>query len=300
MDSSTKQKFEAYSMQLRAAIDEVAEKGDEESLLNTISSSINNITSQLSHVSAPHHDEVEVHIHNLWYACIQAAKSMDAGGYLQDALLRQIQTVKTLTPLQPPSNRGSTEPAFSDGYTAWSSLPLFAQDLINEFTSRYYKRGLYSFEQHRNLAGFLGRLVSVGIYDGPALCMLSLFRETLEVSRPLAANPDSKEIPLDELLPALGQLIGDSGFGISTLVTNCPVVLIVSYPELSSLGELASRSGGIPSSGYSPERWRFWIQRLEELSKSGVAQIEHDAKLFHDWMIGEQDTTGLPHIMTTK
>ncbi|KAK7216266.1 hypothetical protein V2G26_004269 [Clonostachys chloroleuca] len=190
-------------MQWRADIDRVVKEGHEETLLDTVSSSIGVTTGHFTHVPDPHPGYVEHRLHELWYACIQAAKNFDSGGYLQDGLLRQLLLAKALGPLQPPANR-TVGVTFSGGHTIWSGLPLFAQDLGDEFISRYYERTFYTSDQRENLYGFLGRLLSVGHYDGPALCMLSLFRETLEVSRPPVVHQVSTEIPLDELLPALG------------------------------------------------------------------------------------------------
>jgi hypothetical protein len=111
---------------------------------------------------------------------------------------------------------------------------------IGQFTSHYYERIFYTSGQRENLAGFVGRLLSVGHYDGPAFCMLSLFRETLEVSRPLVVDQDSTEIPLDELLPALGKMLGNAGYSLSILSSNRSTApLPRDYAGLSGLGELA-------------------------------------------------------------
>uniref|UniRef100_A0A8H7N5H2 Uncharacterized protein n=1 Tax=Bionectria ochroleuca TaxID=29856 RepID=A0A8H7N5H2_BIOOC len=144
------------------------------------------------------------------------------------------------------------------------------------------------------MAGLIARLLAAGFYDGPGLCALSLFRETLETSRPLVTDADSKETPetllsLEDLLEHLTELCQNSGYGLAILSSSQTSAATMSmiktnaanYPHLSNLGDLALQAGTTTDSsptGYSPQRWGFWVQRLTELTQCGVESIEREAK----------------------
>jgi hypothetical protein len=53
--------------------------------------------------------------------------------------------------------------------------------------------------------------------------------------------------------------------------------------HMSGLGELAVQSG-LSSPGFSPSRWRFWIQRLEELAGCELDGIAGSAEACLDNM----------------
>uniref|UniRef100_A0A8H7N6W4 Uncharacterized protein n=1 Tax=Bionectria ochroleuca TaxID=29856 RepID=A0A8H7N6W4_BIOOC len=233
-------------------------------------------------------------LHDLWYTCIQAAKNITSGEEKQDTLIRPLLAAKALGPLRQPSptsdsgngdcsNVDGVSTSYLEGYSIWSSLPLLNSDLIEEFTNRYYQKSHYDEDQRANMAGFLGRLVSTGIYDGPDLCTLSLFRETLEVSRPLVADEDADQVSLEDLTGALEELAQNSIFGLAVLASrnyrdHSSSIDPENYLHLSSIGELAAQAGGIPSVWYSIERWDFWIQRLEELSNCGNEKIQSNVE----------------------
>lgn len=53
---------------------------------------------------------------------------------------------------------------------------------------------------------------------------------------------------------------------------------------MSGLGELAIQSGLVSSPGFSPERWRLWIQRLEELARCEFEGIAGSAEVCLNYM----------------
>jgi hypothetical protein len=269
------------------------QRGEEEYLRFTFLSAIQSITGHYT-ITPPNLTDLEMGLHDLWYTCIQAAKNITSGEEKQDTLIRPLLAAKALGPLRQPSptsdsgngdcsNVDGVSTSYLEGYSIWSSLPLLNSDLIEEFTNRYYQKSHYDEDQRANMAGFLGRLVSTGIYDGPDLCTLSLFRETLEVSRPLVADEDADQVSLEDLTGALEELAQNSIFGLAVLASrnyrdHSSGIDPENYLHLSSIGELAAQAGGIPSVGYSIERWDFWIQRLEELSNCGNEKIQSNVE----------------------
>ncbi|KAK7226377.1 hypothetical protein V2G26_014380 [Clonostachys chloroleuca] len=144
---------------------------------------------------------------------------------------------------------------FSDGNTFWTGLPLLSMCLTDEFAKRYYEKD-YSKEQREKMAGLIGRLLAAGFYDGPALCALSLFRETFGLALLSSSQTSEATARIIKTIPA-------------------------DNPHLSSLGELALQSGTItdfPPTGYSSLRWSFWVQPLTELARCGIKSIEYTAK----------------------
>ncbi|CAI6100938.1 hypothetical protein V2G26_021493 [Clonostachys chloroleuca] len=283
--ASSAQNIDPFSKHVRETTDKMVAEGHPERIVGDVHSLIRAVTKHFNLVPDSIVKSLPLYLHDIWYKCIQAGKNITAWSESQDVLVCHLVAVRNLGSPPPPagSTKGNT---LSDGRIFWSDLPLFAQDLVEEFTSRFYQKGSYNSEQYQNMGAFLGRLVSVGIYDGPALCTLSLFRETLEVPRSLNIDPESGEIPLDHLLFALSSLISHSGWSLPILASNHPSAPATddSHPDLSGLGELAIKAGNIPSSGYSPQRWAFWMERLQELSQCGDGEVQSRAEDCRDSM----------------
>ncbi|KND86402.1 hypothetical protein TOPH_08957 [Tolypocladium ophioglossoides CBS 100239] len=290
-DAEALRNYQAYSRVSNAQIDQEARSGDEHTLDVTLQSHIPVLTFRYINTTIPL-AVIEAEIHDLWYTVIQAAKYWNAANAKHDTLVRYIQNARARGTLTRPlatieadgdSNSGSDRLDVilcSDGGKFWSDLPLLGQDLVDEWTERYYRVDYCDNHDLRsNLAAFIGRLVSVGIYRGPAACVLSLFRETLETPRPLVSTTaadtvtgtDGKTkdsvLSVQSLIHALQQML-DYAEGSIIALSNDGVGIAdtMSVPHMSSLSELAIQSG-LPSPGFSPSRWRFWIQRLEELAR---------------------------------
>jgi hypothetical protein len=246
---------------------------------------------------------IEAEIHHLWYIVIKAAKYWDAANPKQDTLVRYLLSARargTLTrPLVtadasgPEANGGDRQEVItcSDGGMFWSDLPLLGQDLMEEWNQRFYTADYNGENSLRsNLAAFVGRLVSVGIWKGPAACALSLFQETLETPRPLVSTADAKDsgkdtiIPIKSLLLALKQMLCHSQ-GVIVDLSNKSIEIAVSslWPDVSGLGELAAQSG-LTSPGYNPDRWCFWIKRLKELTNCEYSDVVDSAECCLDVM----------------
>ncbi|CAI6101404.1 unnamed protein product [Clonostachys chloroleuca] len=164
---------------------------------------------------------IELHLSDVWDACIMAGKHIRGRTSEPNTVVVALAGLKTSGPLQRLSQRYSPSQTlsahnadqsitFSDGRTFWPELPLFALTLIDEFMQHFHQPN-YGAEFSFNLATFVGRLVSVGIFDGPAICILSLFREALETPQPLTTTVDIDDVTrmqsFEDRLHTLGQAI---------------------------------------------------------------------------------------------
>ncbi|CAI6095697.1 unnamed protein product [Clonostachys chloroleuca] len=296
------QNWSMWSETFRNSIDDEAQFTDNHEsnycrIIPIISQHIHFVTREYAARPYPLSD-IEVHLHDIWYACIQAGRHIWGSRAEPDTLVVALASLKVSGPLLRPSQRlpdsgdANESVTFSDNREFWSDLPLFAVSLIDEFTHRFHQPD-YGAGYCFNLATFVGRLLSVGIFDGPGICVLSLFREALEVSHPLSeTDEDAEQIEasaanrapsFEDRLYTLRRTIHFAKTSLVILVSNRATTDKVDYtdfPQLSSLGELTLKAGIDPSStlGYSRERWSFWIQRLEELQKSEVENIQIQAR----------------------
>lgn len=287
----------------KAILDEEAQKGNENTLDFTVSSHIPVLSFRYTgtHIDL---SAVEAEIHGFWYTVIQGARYWSPDNRKHDTLVRLILSAKakgTLT--RPPLSAAIGQDALassgrqdiatcSDGNRLWSDLPFLEQDLVQEWTERLYQMDYAdSHKQHVNLASFVARLLSVGIEKGPAICVLSLFRETLETVRPLSTSSTDKILSVQHLIEALAQLIE---YGCDSVIelSNHPKPLTFHglSPDVLDLGELAVQSNrAIPTSGFSVERWNFWIARLNELALCENKEVaKHAAECLNSikWITG--------------
>lgn len=285
-------------------IDQEAERGNTHTLDLTVQSHIPVLTFRYVHTTRPS-SLMEAELHHLWYTVLKAAERWDVANPKQDTLIRYILGAKargTLTrPLVTVGDDGANEGEddrleavpCSDGRMFWSGLPFLGQDLIKEWNRCFCAAEARGETDVRcNLAAFVGRLISVGIWHGPAACALILFREALETPRGLIPEtPDyndqgreSKALSVQTLVIALQQMLYYTQGNVIYLGnTNLHVEEAGLSPEDSRLGEIAVRSG-ITSTGWNPPRWRFWLRRLEELSKCESPEIADSAECCLDVM----------------
>ncbi|RGP78941.1 hypothetical protein FLONG3_2846 [Fusarium longipes] len=286
----------------RGHIDEEAQRGNCHTLDVTVQSHIPVLTFRYVRTTIPM-PLIEAEIHHFWNTVIKAAKHWDASNPKHDTLVRYLLSARSMGTLKrpQPTLEGETPEAnqsdqqeiiiCSDGSKFWSDLPFLSQDLVEEWTQRFYTAE-YDGENNlrSNLASFVGRLISVGVWNGPAVCALSLFRETLETSRPvvqaLDASSSQKEtnFNVQTLLCALQQMLYYSEERIIDLSNNSHNIADSTVAQdISGLGELAVQSG-LSSSGYYPDRWHFWVQRLENLAKSELSGASDSAECCLDVM----------------
>ncbi|CAH0016807.1 unnamed protein product [Clonostachys rhizophaga] len=262
--------------------------------------------------------ELEHSLGRLWYACIQGATHVPSAGHQQRSIVCCVLAARASGPLQykpPPLEETSDKTAkegdivtFSDGRTFFPDLPLFSACLVKEFTGNFYQ---LSMIQQVNLATFVGRLIGVGVYDGPALCALSLFRAVLEDPRPLQTSSADAEseapAPVGDLLVSLCGLIESSGVSFAVLSSRNlrathAAESFSDFPHLAGPGELAMKPGSTPPfpSGYSPERWAFWAQRLRELEKCGFEDVKGMAGACLEVMYRAESNTNLLGLLADR
>ncbi|CAH0049052.1 unnamed protein product [Clonostachys solani] len=225
----------------------------------------------------------ELRLHEIWYQVIQVFKHTDECHEAQQRLVLSLVALRETgyLPLPPLGDGSPRSDSFSDGRRLWPEFPLFSPALIEEYTTRYWDKSHYDDVQRENMAAAIGRLLSIGIYDGPALVALSLFREVLETDRPLlpaSADTDGQqEVPIsvEQGIKFASNVSGYAENGLILLASNrcgaatsVPHLNYADFPDLSAPGELAIKSGLVSSDlrGYSPGRWAFWKKRVEELS----------------------------------
>lgn len=283
-------------------IDHEAEKGDSHTLDETVQSHVPVLTFRYVHTTRPS-SQLEAEIRHLWHTVIEAAKNWDAANPKQDTLVRYVLSARARGRLTRPlkdidgddpidDERLDATP-FSDGNLFWSDLPHLGRSMMEEWAHQFHTANRdHEDNLRQNLAAFVGRLMSVGIWDGSAACALSLFRETLETQRPLTLlqvpdivkNETETGLPTQSLISALLQMLYYSEGSIVDPSNNSgQSVRDLLSPETSELGELAMQSG-LSSPGFNPDRWRFWIQRLEALTKCEVLSVAEKAESCLDVM----------------
>lgn len=203
-------------------------------------------------------------MHDLWYMVAQTAKITDADDAGQDQLVTLILYARECGTISRKVLGHFEEMRTSDGLV-WTDLPYLVLDL-QEF-------GLKSTEltatHRRNFAAFTARLTALGIADLSSYA-LWLFRETLEVNRPMVQSEKGEALPTAELLPACLAWLQYASHKLLRLSFEnyCPATSDhASLGEnMASLGELTDGSG-IERAGFSIIRWVFWRQMIVELTQ---------------------------------
>ncbi|KJZ71377.1 hypothetical protein HIM_09218 [Hirsutella minnesotensis 3608] len=278
-ESEALENYKRFSIARNEQIDQEAQTGDKHTLDVTVQSHVPVLTHRFTSTSIPL-VLIEAELHNFWYTVTQAAKHWTAANPKHDTLVRLILSARARGSLGR-TLESAESISFSDGGKLWSDLPLLGNNLADEWTNRYYRLD-YDADGHDrrvNLASFVGRLVSVGLYSVTCVPVLSLFRETLEISRCLVStSAAAADLPVVSLVQALGQLLCYSEGAAVVLCAGAGNGSMYILPsDVSALGELALQSGLVASPGFSTERWQFWVQRLEELSRCEVQVVAQSA-----------------------
>lgn len=226
----------------------------------------------------------ELDMHELWYWVAQAARYIAADHPAQDRLVAQVQHARAMGNLSCKNEAGEEEVATTSDGNIWSDVPF----LVEEVQSAWKASGTIPSVERHNLSAFVARLASVGVRD-PDLGVVALWvlRETLETDRPLTSslsgsNNENKQASIADLLPAANAWFLYCGYKIESLS-----IQTQDYDSDVETGELARRANITPSSGFSVARWKFWRDRLEEISHcedQEVAQLaERMRKTMKTW-----------------
>lgn len=197
----------------------------------------------------------------LWHMFLQVAQIVDADDTLQDKLVTLLlwtkefdQHCKSLHP-----NTGSSPPS-------WDSYG-FAQCLQREW-NQLLTTGATS--QQRNLAAFSAKSLAIGVSpDVLGLIALSYLREALETDNEVTAAAQ---------LPAAVVWIDhcrDKLLAFSAAGRFRDAQYQVAHP--AAPGVLAEKAN-VTLRGYSLERWLFWRQRLQRLSRNADITVVKSAR----------------------
>ncbi|KAM0744880.1 hypothetical protein ACQRIT_000264 [Beauveria bassiana] len=274
--------FHNYASLTDELIDQETELGDDNTLDVTVESHISALTIRYIATDEPL-SVVEAELHHFWRTAIQGARHWKPENRKHDTLIRLILQARARGTLTRPlssvsggqealSSNNRRNVVFSDGSRLWSDLPFLGTDLVQEWLDRFSQLDYANHNNQRvNLSSFVGRLLSVGIYNGPATCLLSLFRETLETDRPLKSD---EKVSVNHLIHALAAFLRYADNSAISLSNGSEAPNVGTLPQsAASLGELARQSGTINVPGFSVERWKFWMSRLEELANCGEESV---------------------------
>lgn len=252
---------------------------------------IRNITSRYVNYSNQPISLFERDIHDLWYLLVETAKITPAYEATADRLAAQVIYARELGQLSRlilPSGRNTNEihlaeeqlvqteqAVTSTSERIWIDLPFLATDLHVAWSTSMIKLSSIELE---NLAGFTARLAALGVCT-PRLCLcaLMLFRNALEIPRPLvhseARRPQehSDHTPLSDFLPAMSVWLRWGSYKMFSLCAQSYVNLEDDYngdEQWITAGKLFTAGAAQPLTGFTIARWEFWKGRLEEVSQS--------------------------------
>lgn len=287
----------ALSNMLRLSVAETGRaEGDSNRLWESFFSSLSSINRQYTGSGKPA-GAFEIDLHDLWFTYYHAAKNTIDTNPMLDRLVVQIIQTREIGPLCAPSPADAsvmTKATTSDG-VIWTELPFLVPDMTafwDQDWSTMSANNLLSF------ATFLAKLASVGVcQDRLSSIGLALLRSTLETPRPLGASAEehvedpsrlAHSVTVAALLPPVNSWLCDAGYKIVQLAD------ARWSSEACSLGELfrsdPSCSDTTPV-GFSPERWIFWLRRLE--------QVAEEAESLGDARLGETARRSMDNMLFT-
>jgi hypothetical protein len=166
--------------------------------------------------------------------------------------------------------------------------------LVGDMTDYWIREsGRMSINQHQNFASFLAKLSAVSVADDKLCgCAHCFTRYSLEPTTRLGkgvpgptVTPEkqnyqmeqddhrsSEALSIAELLPAANAWIFHARYKIIQLSDNS----VNTFPvQVGMLGDLARAEGVTPESGgFSPQRWLFWVKRLEKSETVGEEEAD--------------------------
>jgi hypothetical protein len=226
----------------------------------------------------------ELDMHELWYWVAQAARYIAADHPAQDRLVAQVQHARDMGTLSLKNEAGEEQVATTSDGNIWSDLPF----LVEEVQSAWKASDTFPSVERHNLSAFVARLASVGLRD-PDLGVVALWvlRDTLETDRPLTSSPsgsndENPQASIADLLPAANAWFLYCGHKVESFC-----IQTQNYDSNAETGELARKENISTNSGFSVARWKFWRDRLEEISHcedQEVAQLaEKTRKTMKTW-----------------
>jgi hypothetical protein len=247
-------------------------------------------------------------MHDLWYLFVQASMNISDQSAEQDRLIGQILYARELGVLsRKGENMETVEEAVTSDGKIWKDLPFLVEDMTD-----YWIKGCGSMstDQRQNFASFLAKLSAVGVADDKLCgCALIVLRDTLESTRPLGKavpgpvviserqghrdeledHRSTESLSIADLLPAANSWLINARHKIVQLSENTVDI----FPaQVGMLGELARDGGVMPEKGgFSPQRWLFWVKRLEEIINEALGEEEEGFAAFARGVMGNMVLT---------
>ncbi|KAG7284975.1 hypothetical protein NEMBOFW57_009593 [Staphylotrichum longicolle] len=185
----------------------------------------------------------------------------------------------------------------SDGSRIWTDVPLLVADMTSHWAGDC---ATMSSAQRLSGAQFLALLAAAGAAPDDVLCGIALMvlRDALETPRPLGrvgATMDRdpgrqmQDLSIADLLPAANAWLFAAGRKI-VLLSDAAAAREDLFPEhVGGLGPLLvdageggdadSTSGRAMQRGFSPQRWMWWLRRLDEIASMASQGGEDTASL---------------------
>lgn len=260
--------------QRQAWVDEARTQGSDNTLWRTATSYISNINIRYSR-SQKFGNDFEIDFHDLWFLYYQASMNTSNESANQDRLVVQIIQTQQQGALKRRSGidgNAAVVATTSDGLI-WTDLPFFVSDMTRFWTNDWVAM---SAANRINFASFVAKLASVGITEDK-LCgiALSIFCDALETARPLGSfgegsaedpNRHAQDVTIADLLPVANVWLFHARLRLIQLSDALWNECTNSIGELFRADPLSS---GI-SAGFSPQRWIFWLRRLEEVGQQAT------------------------------
>lgn len=217
-------------------------------------------------------DDLVYQLHHMWFDYYQSGRKILADSPFMDALVVNLQKLREQSSL---SRRAKDSDAMelavtSDG-VIWTDLPFFASEMKRYWTEDAAAMGS---QQRVNFSCFLATFACVALVEDKLYGIaLMVFRETLETPRPLGELNEKDDEDPKRTLADLS--IGDLLPTLRIWVLHCRMRFIqLSHKSCNSFPTEAQKIGRLysddsvstsKSPGFNPERWIFWLRRLDDL-----------------------------------
>jgi hypothetical protein len=235
-------------------------------------------------------EQIGEHLRDLWDELIHIAKIIPASSSEHDRMVTLILEARELGTFVRQKKDASfdeerEEAVLPNGQRLWTDLPYLVQEFQGSWTNESMT---FTATQRESLAVLTAKLCAVGVCPNElSYCALWLFRETLEVHRPLAPSSreggDSKypHPTVIDLLPANLAWLRHGKFKLAKLSVAhydpSPAVSDDNVQVLTAPGDLATKANFLQN-GFGVARWLFWRQRFKELSGCGDERVAKLAK----------------------
>ncbi|PFH58492.1 hypothetical protein XA68_13600 [Ophiocordyceps unilateralis] len=220
--------------------------------------------------------DTEPQLKELWTVFYVCAKEFDYSSSLHDRLALHLIRIRSRgklyrpthfpggpVPAEPIRRHDMMQVAMAPGHGfLWTDLPFLFDEMAMRWSAEFW---FLESDQRVNLSSFFAKAASANLVDDKVyFFFFSLLREALE--KPLAV--DSNRLAI--LLPPTGIWFDEAGHKLIEL-SNASVDY---FPApVSSAGPLFEQSWlgcRWRRTGFTPGRWLFWLQRLDQIENEAI------------------------------